>query len=209
MGCSTCGSRGVLRELPHFQIGGAYGGVQDWCSSPWMRLGGCAAVTACDSCVYFSKIMGLEGLCPRDAAEDRSGYVRFTEIMEPYLRPRWSGVDRLDIYVDGFAGYLHDAGEDRISMTCWPGEMGLAETERAIRGRIDEGWLIPCLTLRHDHPSMEDFVWHWYIVNGYGEHSGRFMVKMVSYGEWRWMDLSVMWDTGHERKGGLVLYSMR
>ena len=31
-------------------------------------------------------------------------------------------------------------------------------------------------------------------------------VKAVTYGEWAWVDFDRLWDTGHEEKGGLVLY---
>jgi len=31
-------------ELPHFKIGSAYGGTQEWCPTYWMNIGGCAAI---------------------------------------------------------------------------------------------------------------------------------------------------------------------
>ena len=54
---------------------------------------------------------------------------------------------------------------------------------------------------------MDDFVWHWYILNGYEEFEDTFMVKTVTYGTWRWLDLKMLWTTGHQRKGGLILFS--
>ena len=56
--------------------------------------------------------------------------------------------------------------------------------------------IIPCLTLLHQHPSMEDYVWHWYIINGYEQFDNTLMVKTVTYGTWRWFDLATLWDTG-------------
>ena len=32
--------------------------------------------------------------------------------------------------------------------------------------------------------------------------------KAVSYGSWRWLDLNMLWTTGHDRKGGLILFSL-
>jgi len=55
--------------------------------------------------------------------------------------------------------------------------------------------------------TMDDFVWHWYILNGYEEFEDTFMVKAVTYGTWRWLDLKMLWTTGHQRKGGLILFS--
>ena len=34
-------------------------------------------------------------------------------------------------------------------------------------------------------------------------------MKAVTYGEWEWLDLGELWNTGEERKGGLVLYRAR
>ena len=59
----------------------------------------------------------------------------------------------------------------------------------------------------NSNPDMEDYVWHWYIINGYEAFADSFMVKTVTYGTWRWFDLAVLWDTGYERKGGLILFS--
>ena len=46
----------MKKELEYFYIGKAYGGNQEWFFDAMMRIGGCAAVTACDSCIYLSLI---------------------------------------------------------------------------------------------------------------------------------------------------------
>ena len=125
----------------------------------------------------------------------------------PYLRPRWTGIDRLDIYIDGFSKYLHDHDINDISLSPWSGERNLEDTKTIIKQQIDQGWPIPCLTLKHKHPAMDDYVWHWYILNGYEEFEHSFMVKAVTNGAWRWLDLDMLWTTGHDRKGGLILFS--
>lgn len=38
----------MRKELDHFCVGEYYGGDQEWFSDSWMKIGGCAAVTACD-----------------------------------------------------------------------------------------------------------------------------------------------------------------
>ena len=198
----------MKKELPHFNVGKAYGGAQDWCHTHWMKIGGCAAITACDCSLYFELHKGKTGLCPH--AHDnvsRDDYVDFAYIMEPYLRPRWTGIDRLDIYIDGFSKYLHDHDINDISLSPWSGERNLEDTKTIIKQQIGQGWPIPCLTLKHTHPAMDDYVWHWYILNGYEEFEHPFMVKAVTYGAWRWLDLDMLWTTGHDRKGGLILFS--
>lgn len=199
----------MKRELPHFTVGSAYGGSQEWCTELWMYIGGCAAVAACDSSIYFMLRKGRRELYPYALSDiSRRDYIDFTDMMKPYLYPRQGGVDRLDIYMDGFGQFLRDHGEREIAMSPWPGERSFSETKDAVRKQIDGGWLIPALTLLHIHPSMQEYVWHWYLLNGYDEQGGTFLVKAVTFGAWRWLDFKVLWDTGFERKGGLVLYRM-
>ena len=132
----------------------------------------------------------------------------FTDIMKPYLHPREGGVDRLDIYIDGFGMFLRDRDESTIQMKPWSGENDLMTTEAVVKMQIENGWLIPCLTLYHRHPSMNNYVWHWYILNGYEERDGMFLVKAVTFGSWRWLNFPVLWNTGYDRKGGLILYGI-
>lgn len=197
------------RELPHFAVETAYGGSQDWCRSRWMKLGGCAAITACDSAICFTLFKGRQNLYPFPIDTiSRQEYVDFTDIMKPYLRPRQSGIDRLELYIEGFGQFLCDRGETTIKMSPWPGESSLPGTAATVKVQIQNGWLIPCLTLHHRHPAMEEYDWHWYILNGYEERDGSFFVKAVTYGAWHWLDLAVLWDTGYEQKGGLILYDL-
>lgn len=199
----------MKKELPHFAVGSDYGGSQDWCTELWMNIGGCAAVAACDSSIFFMLHKGRRELYPYALADiSRKDYVDFTDIMKPYLYPREGGVDRLEIYTDGFGRFLRDRGENAISMSPWPGEHDLSETKDTVKKQIDDGWLIPVLTLQHMHPSMREYVWHWYLLNGYDEQGERFFVKAVTFGAWQWLDFGVLWNTGFDRKGGLVLYGI-
>lgn len=199
----------MKKELPHFAVGSDYGGSQDWCTELWMNIGGCAAVAACDSSIFFMLHKGRRELYPYALADiSRKDYVDFTDIMKPYLYPREGGVDRLDLYTDGFGRFLRDRGENTISMSPWPGEHDLSETKDTVKKQIDDGWLIPVLTLQHMHPSMREYVWHWYLLNGYDEQGERFFVKAVTFGAWQWLDFGVLWNTGFDRKGGLVLYGL-
>ncbi len=194
------------RELEYFQIEDCYGGCQDWFLRPMMKLGGCGAATACDLCIYFDMYKGTKGLYPFSADRlTKSDYIKFSDIMRPYLSPRWSGIDRLDIYIDGFGAYLRDRGNTAITMEGFDGYRELKSAEAAIRGRIDAGFPIPCLTLHHKNVNMKDYEWHWYLLTGYSCFSDVFMVKAVTYGSWQWLDLDMLWNTGCERRGGLVL----
>ena len=97
----------MKKELEYFAIEGAFGGNQDWFSNVVMNMGGCAAATACDSCIYFAKYMGMRALYPYDINNlTKEDYKRFSQVMKPYIRPRVGGVRKLSWYVDGFSKYI-------------------------------------------------------------------------------------------------------
>lgn len=199
----------MKRELEHFYVGDSYGGQQEWyprLTEFGMYIGGCAAITACDCSIYFTKYFGRK-LYPFDAQNiSRTAYLEFGRIMEPYLYPRWSGVDRLEIYLDGYGRFLRDHKETSLTLAPWPGEKSYDDTREVVRRQIDAGFLIPCLILNHREPSLEDYNWHWFILNAYDERDGKFFVKAVTYGVGRWFDLRTLWDTGYQRRGGLILF---
>ncbi|MGI6721888.1 MAG: hypothetical protein ACOX4I_04975 [Anaerovoracaceae bacterium] len=194
------------KELQYFEIEGSYGGCQDWFRDFMMKIGGCAAATACDSSICFDLYKGTD-VCPVDVHDlSIKTYRLFSRIMKPYLRPRWRGVDKLEIYIDGFTRYLRDKGETTISMTPLHGSCSFVEAAAALRKQIDDGWPIPILTLHHSDPDFSFYEWHWYLLTGYRTDGERLMAKAVTYGSWRWLDFERLWDTGYEEKGGLVLY---
>ncbi|MBR1859340.1 MAG: hypothetical protein IJ797_07565, partial [Selenomonadaceae bacterium] len=174
-------------ELPYFLIGTAYGGWQEWFSDYMMREGGCAAVTACDCSIYFELFKGIRGLYPYDVQSiSRNDYIKFADIMKPYLRPRWTGIDRLDIYIDGFQKFLHDRNVTNINLYPWAGDANLESTKFIIKSQIERGFPIPFLILNHSNPAIHAYYyWHWFILNGCDD-SDNFKVKAVSYGSWRW-----------------------
>ena len=76
-----------------------------------MHLGGCGAATACDVSIVLARDFGLSRAYPFNAQSlTRRDYVHFAMMMKPYLRPRWSGINTLEIYMDGFRNYLEDRG---------------------------------------------------------------------------------------------------
>ncbi len=199
------------KELPHFYIGESLGGQQKWYSrftDFGMHVGGCAAVTACDCAIYFEKYFNLRGLYPFDLKNiTREDYLRFGKIMEPYLYPRWSGVDKLEIFIDGFGRFLKDRHVD-LKLSAWSGENNFYDTQKIIVAQIDSGCPIPCLTLKHKEPALQKYVWHWFILNAYEFCGEDFFVQAVSYGIGRRMNFATLWDTGYQRKGGLILFEI-
>ncbi|MBP3898474.1 MAG: hypothetical protein J6D57_11680 [Mogibacterium sp.] len=198
------------RELEHFYIGNSYGGNQGWFRSFMMRIGGCGAETACDSSLYFALNLGIEGIYPFDVHRlSKRDYVDFAHIMEKYLWPRMSGIDRTEIFVDGYAKYLRDRGVDSVSMTTLEGTEPYESAAEAVMRQIDAGYPVPTLILNHRDRKYADYNWHWFLINGYevSDDQSTVLVKAVTYSSYEWLDLRRLWDTGHIRRGGLVLFS--
>lgn len=199
----------MKRELRHFNIGNSYGGNQDWFPTFMMRIGGCGAETACDSSVYFALHRGLTKIAPENVSSlTKDDYIDFAYKMRPYLSPRMSGIDRLEIYTEGYARYLGDRGETRLTMAHLDGTEPYEKAKRAVIRQIDGGYPVPTLVLNHRDKRFKDYVWHWFLINGYNETQSSFEVKAVTYSAYEWLDFSGLWNTGYERRGGLVLYKI-
>ena len=200
----------MKRELGHFFIDNSYGGNQDWFRTFMMRIGGCGAETACDSSLYFAIHKGIEGIYPFDKDKlTRNNYVDFAHIMEKYLWPRMSGIDKLSIYVDGYSEYLTDRGVTCISMDILDGNEAYGKAAETIMQQIDEDYPVPTLILNHRDRALKDYAWHWFLINGYAETDDTLMVKAVTYSSYQWLDLRRLWDTGYNNKGGLILYRLQ
>ena len=105
------------KVLDYFSIEGAVGGSQEWFRNVVMHIGGCAAATACDCCIYLALHRGLTKLYPYDVHMlTKRDYINFSMKMKPYLRPRVNGVNKLWMFTEGLGHYLSDMSERHISM---------------------------------------------------------------------------------------------
>lgn len=195
----------MKRILPYFTIDGAVGGSQNWFTNVVMHIGGCAAATACDSCIYLALRRGMEHLYPYNIHElDRKSYVDFSMKMKPYLRPRVNGVNRLYMFREGFSRYLEDIGEKNLKMEELSGDESPEAAEQFVREHIDAGMPVPYLMLRHRKAYYKDFVWHWFLCYGYEERQDGMWIRVATYGEASESSLRDLWDTGYEEKGGMI-----
>lgn len=198
----------MKKELDYFNVDGKYGWDQNDFKDLWMNKGGCACVTACDSFIYMRKYMGKDKLYPYDIDRITSlDYIDFSNSVKPYLSPRITGIDRLEIYVDGVSEFLEDMDEHSITLSEFSGDNSLEDAKNAVKSQIDKELLVPMLVLMHKNPRYRDFSWHWFLLTGYDEEVDKFLVKVVSYGSYRWFDLEELWNTGYRRKGGLILFN--
>ena len=198
-------------ETEYYLVGKDYGWNQEKFLDPLMKIGGCAAVTACDSCIYFSRYFGMKSLYPFDSREiTETDYKSFAGIMKRYLHPRWGGIDKIETYINGLKRYLDSIGYDGLRLRGLAGETDREEAEAVLKRQIDRRIPVPCLVLKHKDSRFEDFAWHWFMITGYRKpeaSDGGLEIKAVSYGEWQWLDFDALWDTGYDQKGGLVIYN--
>ena len=195
----------MKKELDHFCIGEYYGGDQEWFSDSWMKIGGCAAVTACDLCIYLAKYKDMKHLYPYDADHvTLEDYLEFGMQMKKYLHPRATGIYKTSIYVDGFNDYLDEIGDRPFEMENISGREEAETAIRLVKDQIDRGFPVPYLMLLHRDKELDDYMWHWFLLNGYEESDDGFLVSVVSYGKKIWMDLRYLWHTGRLKKGGFV-----
>lgn len=194
-------------ELPYFHIGYAVGGSQEWMLDPWMRLGGCAALAAVDSCIYFTLFCKQKRLCPVDVHHlTKNLYRSFAAVMKPYLRPRYNGVSKLSLYVDGLNAYLQDQKNEKLKMKMFPSGQNYADAEKALRGQLDQMLIVPFLLLNPVSKEWSDYRWHWFLLAGYRWEQGRLFVKAITYGGSQWLSFDGLWDAVHADNGGMILY---
>lgn len=198
----------MRKELPYFQIGSSFGGNQDWFRDPMMNMGGCAAATACDACIYMALYNNMSYLYPYDIQNlNKEDYIKFSMKMKPYLTPRLQGIDTLKLFMDGFQEYLKDVGERNIQLEGYSGDLPVEKATLEIKSQIDKGKVIPYLLLRHKDSYFKDFVWHWFLIIGYEDFENEFYVKVVTYANYHWLSFRDLWKTGYRRKGGMILLS--
>lgn len=196
----------TMDELKLFTIDKTIGGNQDWFTDYWMKLGGCGAVTACDICIYLSLYFGKKLLYPYNLAQiSKKDYMNFANIMKLYLSPRVTGIDTLEIFIDGFKDYLADNGEKNTNFAGIYSNCSLINFKNAVCAQIDKKMPVPYLNLKHKDPQLSDYVWHWFWLAGYKKAGDNLMVKAITYGAEHWLSLDDLWDSGYERKGGIVL----
>ena len=193
----------MKRELDYIYIDNCIGCNQDWLPEFDMNRGGCAAVTACDLCMYLAKLDNFENLY-KFKDWTRENFIKFASIMKPYLTPRYHGIDYLEIYLCGLGDYWRSVNYNLRRLEGLAGSASFNFALEAVKSQIDLNLPIPYLMLNHADNKFEDFEWHWFMLAGYDELDDNILVKAVTYGEAAWLDFKALWNTGCERRGGLI-----
>ena len=51
-------------------------------------------------------------------------------------------------------------------------------------------------------------MWHWFLIVGYEKTEDDLLVKIATYGKYRWISFKNLWDTGYEEKGGMIIITI-
>ena len=153
----------MKKEPDYFTIEGCYGGNQDWFTNLVMHMGGCAAATACDSCIYFGlQNEKMKPLYPFNIeCLTKEDYKAFSQLMKPYLKPRAGGVRKLSWFVEGLGRYIQDINEVKhtdiyIRMEEFCGDHTWHEAAIFIKEQLDQDIPVPYLLLRHQNEAYKD-----------------------------------------------------
>ncbi|MBU9728816.1 cysteine peptidase family C39 domain-containing protein [Diplocloster modestus] len=192
-------------ELHYIQVEKGYGGNQDRFRNFLMKMGGCAAITACDICIYLAQRTDeWKRLYPSDEYPvTAQQYEEFGMQMKRYLHPRVGGVSRLSMYTEGFDRYAEDCGVG-LSWDSISGTAGYEEAEAFVCRHLDAGMPVAYLMLRHENREFEDINWHWFVLTGYERAGDNFRIVYATYGQRRTADFKVLWNTGKEERGGML-----
>ncbi len=125
--------------------------------------------------------------------------------MKPFLRPRLKGIDKLDLYINGFREYLKDTDEANMQIRGISGTMEVEKAILEIRRQIDNGIAIPYLLLKHKNSNYKFLIWHWFLIVGYEKIDKDFYVKIATYGKFHWLSFQELWATGYDKKGGMII----
>ena len=171
-----------------------------------MNLGGCAAETACDLSIFLALNFGKEKLYPYDLTKlEKEEYIQFALKMKKYLKPRMGGISKLNTYTEGFGDYLKDLGENNIQIEGFSGEESVEGAKKKILESIDGNIPVPYLLLSHKSNKFRFFKWHWFLIVGYEKTETDFLIKVVTYGNFYWLNFEELWRTGYKKCGGMII----
>ena len=192
-------------ELSFINIDGFYGGDQHWLPTERMQRGGCSTVTVAEICAFLARTTpDLSGLYPGDPSSiSKEEFISFASKLFEYVYPRPGGLTQLSLYTDGIAEYAGSVGIT-LSFECLDGSAPHQQAAAFFTGAIDEGSGIACLLLEHDDQSLDDILWHWFTLTGYEYENGELFAIFATYGQRRRISFRHMWNTGKEKRGGLV-----
>ena len=200
----------MIKELSYFNIGNCYGGNQNWFYNPIIRFAGCSALTSCDLCIYLSLFKDIKHLYPFDINSlQKEDYIKFSKIMKEHLNPRMNGISTLELYIDKFKSYLNSVKDEYINIESFSAKNSEYEGKKIVINQINKEIPIPFLLLKHKNKDMSDLTWHWFLIVGYKKIDEDLFVKIATYGKYQWISFKKLWESGHDKKGGMIIVDLK
>ncbi|MEA4852891.1 MAG: hypothetical protein VB082_01295 [Christensenella sp.] len=199
----------MKKELDFIRIDGTYyGGDQNWHTHKMMKLGGCSAVCACETCIWLAKRFGeYRALYPFDIADVcKKDFLRFFEIMFQYLHPGIGGLTSIDKFERMLGKYIMTTGT-KMGMQKVYGRESYETAKKFFISSIDNGIPVMFLMLKHADPAFDEYEWHWFNLTGYEiTVEGRLNAIFATWGSRHVFDFQRAWETGRYWKGGMVAF---
>lgn len=190
-----------VRELDFLKVNGAYGGNQYQFRHPIMNRGGCSTVCGCHAAallaVHDPKRADLYPYAGLDLSQPE--FTKFADRMYRFVAPGFRGMAETKLFERGFAKYAAAHGIE-VQFESLQGDASYEEARNMIHRYIDAGISVQYLLLRHTNPLFDEIEWHWFTITGYQGDE----IIYSTWGERRTADLKLLWDTGHQEKGGIL-----
>jgi len=189
------------KELEIVRVNEEYGGNQYHFRHPIMNRGGCSTVAACHAAAILAiKDPTRSDLYPYDRLQiSQTEFTKFADRMYRYIAPGFRGMAETRLFEKGFEKYAI-AHEVEIRFESLQGDASFEEAREMIHRMIDNDISVQYLLLRHTNPLFDEIEWHWFTVTGYQGDD----IIYSTWGERRTANLKLLWDTGHQEKGGLI-----
>jgi len=189
------------KELAFLTVNGAYGGNQYQFRHPIMNRGGCSTVCGCHAAALLAlKDTERAELYPYKGLEvTQAEFTKFADRMYRYIAPGFRGMSETRLFEKGFEKYATAHGVE-VKFESLQGDASFEEARSMIHRYIDAGISIQYLLLRHTNPLFDEIEWHWFTITGYQGDE----IIYSTWGEKRTADLKLLWETGHQEKGGIL-----
>jgi hypothetical protein len=102
-----------------------------------------------------------------------------------------------------------DINDKIIEIKPFSGGNSVDSAKEIIINQIDKDIPIPFLLLKHKNKKIKELIWHWFLIIGYEEIDDDLLIKIVTYGKYQCISLNNLWNTGYDKKGGMIIIDFR
>ncbi len=184
-----------------------YGGSQEWYKSFWKRKAGCGPTTASTIVMYENRYSNIF-----DNNYNKKEFIDLMNNMWEYITPKEFGVNKTDIYINGFSRYIKENSIKLSDYKCINfmknnlKDFSKKDVFIFLSEAIDNNHPVAFLNLDSGEEKALDS-WHWVSIVGilFDEETDKLRVTIVDECVIKEIDLGLWLDTT-SLGGGLVYY---